>query len=62
MFVITYMMTHEDGGTDAAAPGLSLEAALEKVASELSDATAALRERVDRLRDATRAVWPPEQD
>jgi len=46
---------------DAAASGTSLEAALKKVASELSGATAALREGVDQLRDATTAPSPPEE-
>jgi hypothetical protein len=32
------------------------------VASDLCGATAALRERVDQLRDATTAVSPPEED
>jgi hypothetical protein len=56
------MTTQEDPEMDAAATGTRLEAALKKVASELSDATAALRERVDQLRDATTAVSPPQED
>jgi hypothetical protein len=56
------MTTQEDQEMDATATGTSLEAALMKVASDLSGATAALRERVDQLRDATTAASPPEED
>jgi hypothetical protein len=55
------MTSQEDQGMDATANGTSLESALMKVASELSEAAAALRQGVERLRDATRADSSPEE-
>ncbi|HEY3239395.1 MAG TPA: hypothetical protein VGL92_07525 [Acidimicrobiia bacterium] len=56
------MATDEDQDRNAAPAGMSLETALMKVASELSEAAAALRKRVDQLRGATGATSPPDED
>jgi hypothetical protein len=48
-FVFTYMANDEDGADLAGASGASLEGALKKAASALSEAAAALRHDAERL-------------
>ena len=55
------MTSADDQEMDATATGTSLESALMKVASELSEAAAALRQKVHQLRGASGAGRPREE-